>query len=75
MSATENLELKADDPRVLRIAAALAEGCNGRRYASDDAKLLARWYEEFVSEPQSSFTMAQQKAFARFIVECLAGKI
>ena len=59
----------ANDPRVVRIAKALAEGCDNRSSASDDAKWLHRRYEEWKdADPPASFTDARHRAFADFIV-------
>ena len=61
--------LSADDPRILRIARALAEGCDGRSFSSDDAKWLCRRYEKHKSgDPPASFADARDRAFADFIV-------
>ena len=66
------MKLSADDPRVVRIANALAEGCDGRSFASDDAKQLHWRCERFKAQfPSESFSDARRRAFCEFIVETL----
>jgi len=67
------MKLSATDARVMRIAKALAEGCDGRSFASDDAKWLHRRYEDWKHEdPPASFSDARDRAFADFIVFVLS---
>lgn len=64
------------DTRVIRIAKALAEGCDGRSYSSPDAKWLHRRYEQWKDrEPSASFTDYRDLAFADFIAGVLNGTI
>ena len=64
------------DARVRRIAAALAEGCDGRSSASSDAKWLHRRYEEWkTTDPAAGFSECRERAFADFIVGVLGHHI
>jgi len=69
-----------DDSAIIRIANALSEGCDGRSFASADAKWLRRRYEEWESRPgpagiyldNSSCVM---HAYRDFIAGVLNGEI
>ena len=60
------------EPLLLRIAKALAEGCNGREYASEDVKWLHRRYEEWKDlDPAAGFGECRERAFVDLIVMVL----
>lgn len=66
------IELSPDDPRVKRIARALSEGCDGRSFASNDAKWLAENYTRLRGRnPHLSFTACKLRAFSSFICKVL----
>ena len=71
----EPILLEARDPRVIRIAKALSEGCNGCSYASEDAHWLYEQYEVWgEADPKLGFGERRERAFADFIVMALGEK-
>ena len=63
-----------DDERVRRLAVALAEGCDGRSFASDDAKELYNSYTRYKSDPSLTFDDCRTKAYCDFIVKVLGSE-
>lgn len=62
-----------DDPKLVRIAQALAAGCNNREHAGPDANRLYEKYQRFRAVPANSFEQCRDLAFCEFIAEVLNG--
>ena len=69
------MSINAIDPRVIRIARALAEGCDGRDDSSADAKWLHKEYLRNREIAGLSFTECRERAFCVFISLVLNGEI
>lgn len=66
------MPLSPDDPRVIRVARALIEGCDGRECASEDAQRLHERYGVLrAASPSLSFSRCREMACCEFIAEVL----